>query len=152
MPQADMQRIVSKESTAQIHVCFMGQGLQPEALEQRRLKGDYPKVVAFRPTGGATCPALTYAHTSHTYVTHAHYTLSTNNIIDVKDSKLYASSSHVLRLEVLSSLGRLLLGIGRCVAPAGSLTAESEGHSFAASQPAHHDDSYAMSSSHPHDA
>ena len=51
-PQADMQRLVSKESAAQIHVQFMGQGLQPEALEQRRLKGDYAKVVAFRPTGG----------------------------------------------------------------------------------------------------
>lgn len=51
IPAADMRRIVTKESAAQIHVVFMGQGLQPEALEQRRLKGDYAKVVAFRPTG-----------------------------------------------------------------------------------------------------
>ena len=51
MPKADMDRLVSKESAAQIHVVFMGQGLQPEALEQRRLKGDYAKIVAFRPTG-----------------------------------------------------------------------------------------------------
>ena len=51
MPPADLRRIVSKESAAQIHVVFMGQGLQPEALEQRRLKGDYARVVAFRPTG-----------------------------------------------------------------------------------------------------
>lgn len=51
VPAADMRRIVSKESAAHIHVVFMGQGLQPEALEQRRLKGDYVKVVAFRPTG-----------------------------------------------------------------------------------------------------
>ena len=50
-PAADLRRIVSKESAAQIHVVFMGQGLQPEALEQRRLKGDYARVVAFRPTG-----------------------------------------------------------------------------------------------------
>ena len=45
---------MSKESAAQIHVVFMGQGLQPEALEQRRLKGDYAKIVAFRPTGELT--------------------------------------------------------------------------------------------------
>ncbi|DBA94095.1 TPA: DNA cross-link repair 1A protein [Trebouxia sp. C0004] len=51
MPKADMDCLVSKESAAQIHVVFMGQGLQPEALEQRRLKGDYAKIVAFRPTG-----------------------------------------------------------------------------------------------------
>ncbi len=50
-PKADMDCLVSKESAAQIHVVFMGQGLQPEALEQRRLKGDYAKIVAFRPTG-----------------------------------------------------------------------------------------------------
>ena len=49
--KADMDRLVSKEAAAQIHVVFMGQGLQPEALEQRRLKGDYAKIVAFRPTG-----------------------------------------------------------------------------------------------------
>ena len=54
MPKSDMDRLVSKESAAQIHVVFMGQGLQPEALEQRRLKGDYAKVVAFRPTGELT--------------------------------------------------------------------------------------------------
>ena len=46
-----MDCLVSKESAAQIHVSFMGQGLQPEALELRRLKGDYAKIVAFRPTG-----------------------------------------------------------------------------------------------------
>ena len=40
-PKADMDCLVSKEAAAQIHVSFMGQGLQPEALEQRRLKGDY---------------------------------------------------------------------------------------------------------------
>lgn len=51
MPKADMDCLVSKESAAQIHVSFMGQGLQPEALELRRLKGDYAKIVAFRPTG-----------------------------------------------------------------------------------------------------
>ena len=51
MPKADMDRLVTKESAAQIHVVFMGQGLQPEALEQRRLKGNYAKIVAFRPTG-----------------------------------------------------------------------------------------------------
>ncbi|DBA71749.1 TPA: hypothetical protein ACH3X2_011021 [Trebouxia sp. C0005] len=51
MPKEDMDCLVSKESAAQIHVVFMGQGLQPEALEQRRLKGDYAKIVAFRPTG-----------------------------------------------------------------------------------------------------
>lgn len=51
MPKEDMNCLVSKESAAQIHVVFMGQGLQPEALEQRRLKGDYAKIVAFRPTG-----------------------------------------------------------------------------------------------------
>ncbi len=51
MPTADMDCLVSKESAAQIHVVFMGQGLQPEALEQRRLKGDYVKIIAFRPTG-----------------------------------------------------------------------------------------------------
>ena len=59
MSKADMECIVSKESAAQIHVVFMGQGLQPEALEQRRLKGDYAKVVAFRPTGescASSCP------------------------------------------------------------------------------------------------
>ena len=49
-----MDCLVSKESAAQIHVVFMGQGLQPEALEQRRLKGDYAKIVAFRPTGELT--------------------------------------------------------------------------------------------------
>ena len=54
MPKSDMDRLVSKESAAQIHVVFMGQGLQPEALEQRRLKGDYAKIVAFRPTGELT--------------------------------------------------------------------------------------------------
>ena len=51
MAKDDMDCLVSKEASAQIHVSFMGQGLQPEALEQRRLKGDYAKIVAFRPTG-----------------------------------------------------------------------------------------------------
>ena len=58
MPKADMNCLVSKESSAQIHVVFMGQGLQPEALEQRRLKGDYAKIVAFRPTGKPSVVAL----------------------------------------------------------------------------------------------
>ncbi len=58
MPKADMDCLVSKESAAQIHVVFMGQGLQPEALEQRRLKGDYAKIVAFRPTGTPSVVAL----------------------------------------------------------------------------------------------
>ena len=58
MPKADMDCLVSKESAAQIHVVFMGQGLQPEALEQRRLKGDYAKIVAFRPTGKPSLVAL----------------------------------------------------------------------------------------------
>ncbi len=58
MPKADMGCLVSKESAAQIHVVFMGQGLQPEALEQRRLKGDYAKIVAFRPTGKPLLVAL----------------------------------------------------------------------------------------------
>lgn len=51
MAKADMDCLVSKEAEAQIYVSFMGQGLQPEALEQRRLKGGYAKIVAFRPTG-----------------------------------------------------------------------------------------------------
>ena len=62
MPPADLLRIVTKESAAQIHVVFMGQGLQPEALEQRRLKGDYARVVAFRPTGGQS---LTFSLIMH---------------------------------------------------------------------------------------
>lgn len=85
MPPADLRRIVTKESAAQIHVVFMGQGLQPEALEQRRLKGDYAKVVAFRPTGGQSltsyisstclfghmCRALEYARLSSGVCLHA---------------------------------------------------------------------------------
>ena len=70
MPGADMQRIVSKESAAQIHVCFMGQGLQPEALEQRRLKGDYAKVVAFRPTGGIMRPVMLCIYRHHVCTLH----------------------------------------------------------------------------------
>jgi len=58
MPKADMDCLLSKEYAAQIHVVFMGQGLQPEALEQRRLKGDYAKIVAFRPTGKPLLVAL----------------------------------------------------------------------------------------------
>lgn len=53
-----MDCLVCKEAAAQIHVSFMGQGLQPEALEQRRLKGDYAKIVAFRPTGEITLTLL----------------------------------------------------------------------------------------------
>lgn len=65
-----MDRLVSKESAAQIHVVFMGQGLQPEALEQRRLKGDYSKIVAFRPTG-ETQLSVCFCHCMHVCLWHA---------------------------------------------------------------------------------
>lgn len=68
--KADMDRLVSKESAAQIHVVFMGQGLQPEALEQRRLKGDYSKIVAFRPTG-ETQLSVCFCHCMHVCLWHA---------------------------------------------------------------------------------
>ena len=46
-----MARLVSEPEAAQIHVVFMGAGLQPEALQKRIDGTRWSKVVAFRPTG-----------------------------------------------------------------------------------------------------
>ncbi|KAK9806253.1 hypothetical protein WJX72_007365 [[Myrmecia] bisecta] len=51
LPEADMALLTTVQTSAQIHVTFMGQGLQPEALEQRISGSKWSHVVAFRPTG-----------------------------------------------------------------------------------------------------
>ncbi|KAK9832766.1 hypothetical protein WJX84_012067 [Apatococcus fuscideae] len=52
LPASDMALLTTREADARIHVVFMGQGLQPDALEKRmNSSGDWARVVAFRPTG-----------------------------------------------------------------------------------------------------
>ena len=53
LPAADMALLTTRKEDARIHVCFMGKGLLPEAL-QAKLEdedGGFTHIVAFRPTG-----------------------------------------------------------------------------------------------------
>ena len=53
LPAADMALLTTRKEEARIHVCFMGKGLQPEALQAKLEDQDtaYTHIVAFRPTG-----------------------------------------------------------------------------------------------------
>ncbi len=53
-----MALITKDKDAAQIHVTFMGKGLQPDALKERLEDGRYTHIVGFRPTGTRMHAAL----------------------------------------------------------------------------------------------
>ena len=53
LPAEDMALLTSDPAAARIHVSFMGKDLLPEALLEKMATGDWLRIVAFRPTGGA---------------------------------------------------------------------------------------------------
>ena len=64
LPAEDLALLTSDPAAARIHVSFMGKDLLPEALLEKMASGDWPRIVAFRPTGdepadsAAECPSL----------------------------------------------------------------------------------------------
>lgn len=51
LPEEDIALLTQKQKAARIHVSFMGQAFQPDALKERLAQGPWARVIAFRPTG-----------------------------------------------------------------------------------------------------